>query len=288
VPATYPTCWLAGGGSTIRGVPETGSCEEFVCTSYKGQKGTFAIMADGKVRFISESVLRNQPDVFRAMCTIAGGEEIEDFDKVAPVVPANTTVLRPGVPGDKPKPPDGDKPKPPEDKPKPPTDPRPEVKIPEGWIKYTDPKKMFSVVLPRVPQANIDEHWFIEATDNSPVTSLTISTSGWPNVTEAKEWLRTSLTISTSGWPNVTEAKEWLRKAIDLAKDPGYKNWNLKQVKFQGHDAWEYEYLNADTKGRGLFILAGKRVWHINGSLYDKPDRKALDTVFDSFRLLEK
>jgi hypothetical protein len=269
VPATYPTCWLAGGGSTIRGVPETGSCEEFVCTTYKGQKGTFAIMADGKVRFISESVLRNQPDVFRAMCTIAGGEEIEDLDKVAPVVPANTTVLRPGVPGDKPKPPDGDKPKPPEDKPKPPTDPRPEVKIPEGWIKYTAPTKSFTVVVPQALKSDLKEHWNLEITEKGPVTQFSVSVTPCATLTEAKEWIQT---------------------LIGLAKDSKFKRWDLKPVKFQGHDAWEYEWYDAENKsdGRGRIILVGKTVWQVTGYLYDKPDRKALDTVFDSFRLLEK
>src|SRR5439155_25624493 len=66
VPPRFKSAWLAGGGSTVRGVPETGSCEEFICTAYKGKdgqvhKGTFAIMADGKVRFISEDLLRNKP-----------------------------------------------------------------------------------------------------------------------------------------------------------------------------------------------------------------------------------
>src|SRR5262249_6156981 len=97
VPPRFKTCLLAGRGSTVRGVPEKGSCEEFICTQYKGkdgqvQKGTFAIMCDGKVRFISEDILRNKPDLFRAMCTIAGGEKLDNIDEIAPVVPSSSTT----------------------------------------------------------------------------------------------------------------------------------------------------------------------------------------------------
>jgi hypothetical protein len=84
VPATYKTCWLAGGGSTVRGVPEEGSVAPFVCTTYKGKKGTFAVMADGKVRFIPATISDKD---FQALCTINGGEKV-DVDKIAPVVPA--------------------------------------------------------------------------------------------------------------------------------------------------------------------------------------------------------
>jgi hypothetical protein len=83
VPADYRTPWLAGGGSTIRGVPEEKSVQPFVCTTYNSQRGTFAIMADGKVRFIPETIADKD---FQALCTIAGGETV-DVDKVAPVVP---------------------------------------------------------------------------------------------------------------------------------------------------------------------------------------------------------
>jgi hypothetical protein len=82
VPADYKTPWLAGGGSTVRGVPEKDSIRPFVCATYNGKRGTFAVMADGKVRFIPETI--SDAD-FQALCTIAGGETV-DVDKVAPVV----------------------------------------------------------------------------------------------------------------------------------------------------------------------------------------------------------
>ena len=54
VPPDYKTAWLAGGGSTVRGVPETDSVRPFVCTDYNGKRGTFAIMCNGDVRFIRQ------------------------------------------------------------------------------------------------------------------------------------------------------------------------------------------------------------------------------------------
>jgi hypothetical protein len=84
VPADFRTPWLAGGGSTVRGVPEDHSVQPFVCTTYKGKRGTFAVMADGRVRFIPATISDQD---FQALCTIAGGEAV-DVDKVAPVVRA--------------------------------------------------------------------------------------------------------------------------------------------------------------------------------------------------------
>ncbi len=84
VPPEPKAPWIAGGGSTVRGVSEDLDCvKPFVCTEYQGKRGTFAIMADGKVRFIPANI---DPKTFQAMCTIAGGEKIRDLEKVAPEV----------------------------------------------------------------------------------------------------------------------------------------------------------------------------------------------------------
>lgn len=102
VPPDHHSPWMAGGGSTVRGVsddPKDNPLRPFVCTTYKGQPGTFAIMADGKVRFLSAKMA---PNVFRALCTIAGGEKIDDLDAIAPVVPDPAEAklkADPGVPG---------------------------------------------------------------------------------------------------------------------------------------------------------------------------------------------
>jgi hypothetical protein len=85
VPLDPKSPWIAGGGSTVRGVSEDRDCvQPFVSTEYQGKPGTFAIMADGKVRFIPASI---SPEMFRALCTIAGGEKIRDLDSIAPEVP---------------------------------------------------------------------------------------------------------------------------------------------------------------------------------------------------------
>ena len=84
VPRSFKTPWMAGGGSTIRGVPETRCIQPFVSTEYQGKRGTYAIMADGSVRFIADTV---SDEVFRALCTIKGEEPKLNLDKVAPVVP---------------------------------------------------------------------------------------------------------------------------------------------------------------------------------------------------------
>jgi hypothetical protein len=84
IPAEHATPWIAGGGSTLRGISEEDDCLlPFVCADYQGQRGTFAIMADGKVRFIPENM---PPKTFRALCTIAGSEVVRNLDQIAPVV----------------------------------------------------------------------------------------------------------------------------------------------------------------------------------------------------------
>jgi hypothetical protein len=85
-PTDHKSPWLAGGGSTVRGVSEDiDSVQPFVCTEYQGKKGTFAIMADYKVRFIPATI---DPAHFRALCTVAGGEKLPNLESIAPEVPA--------------------------------------------------------------------------------------------------------------------------------------------------------------------------------------------------------
>ena len=58
----------------------------FVSDQPDGKKGTIAIMADGSVRFIPDNI----PDaVFKAMCTIKGGEKV-DLDKYTTLIPPPT------------------------------------------------------------------------------------------------------------------------------------------------------------------------------------------------------
>jgi hypothetical protein len=67
------TPWMAGGGSTLRGVPETGSVRPFVSTTENGKAGTYILMADGSVRFVAADV---SDQVFKTMCTIKGPAQV--------------------------------------------------------------------------------------------------------------------------------------------------------------------------------------------------------------------
>jgi uncharacterized protein (TIGR03067 family) len=108
VPADHKSPWLMAGGATLRGVSEDDDAlQPFVCTTWPGKpgvkpkldgkKGTVAVMADGKVRFIPADL---PAATFRALCTIAGGEKVDKFDELCPVIPADTEAeLRTPAPG---------------------------------------------------------------------------------------------------------------------------------------------------------------------------------------------
>ncbi len=146
------TPWIAGGGATIRGVPEKNSIAPFVLSTdkygkvmtYKDPKdnkerrGTFAMMADGTVRFIDRNI---SDDVFKALCTIGGGAP-EGFEQnknkftapavfpkeeilpEAPVVQAPVKGADPGQVA---------------------------WQLPKGWITFTSPDG-YSVAMPQQPK----------------------------------------------------------------------------------------------------------------------------------------
>ncbi len=141
VPPNSPaglTPWIAGGGSTVRGIPEKDSVKPFVAKHGAIGNGTFAIMADGTVRFVKESIPDN---IFQALCTYNGPapEEFEaSLNKFAPVV--NPDKLS-KIPVPEPIKPDpvGKKPTPPEPK---------TPKKTADWETYTSKKEDFSILLP--------------------------------------------------------------------------------------------------------------------------------------------
>ena len=87
VPPDLPRPWLAGGGATVVGVPEQDCLRPFVTPlttkANGGKAGVHVIMADGSVRFIRQGV---SDEVFKALCTARGGEEVGDLNGVAPKV----------------------------------------------------------------------------------------------------------------------------------------------------------------------------------------------------------
>jgi hypothetical protein len=86
------TPWLAGGGSTLRGVPEQKSIQPFVYT-HGNKRGTYVAMADGSVRFVTENI---SDAAFQAMCTVEGSAPADfDIDREAPQVAAPKAELEP-------------------------------------------------------------------------------------------------------------------------------------------------------------------------------------------------
>ncbi|MCS6976278.1 MAG: DUF1559 domain-containing protein [Gemmatales bacterium] len=102
--------WIAGGGSTVRGTSLTGDRDVghrggFISTDHNGKPGVWVMMADGSIRFLSKSV---DPQAFKAMCTMAGGDAdaIGDLSAIAPEVRLPTTPRPSGSqPGPRPTPP---------------------------------------------------------------------------------------------------------------------------------------------------------------------------------------
>ena len=80
VPPTYPRPWIAGGGATVAGVPEQNSVAPFL-SDQGSKRGTYVLMADGTVRYIDKNI---SEAVFKAMCTIKGGDEVGDVNQEAP------------------------------------------------------------------------------------------------------------------------------------------------------------------------------------------------------------
>ena len=81
--------WIAGGGASIVGISEgPDALAPFLVlekTNRNKEKEVtgIAIMADGKIREISNKI---SPEIFRALCTIDGGEKIDNLDAIAPIV----------------------------------------------------------------------------------------------------------------------------------------------------------------------------------------------------------
>jgi len=96
--------WIVGGGSTLVGIGE-GSGDPMTPFTHRtkdGTRGTYALMADGSVRFLKEGT---DPKVFRALVTRAGGENIADLDgiakKIAPTKPLESELRGGPVAGGK-------------------------------------------------------------------------------------------------------------------------------------------------------------------------------------------
>jgi hypothetical protein len=105
VPVDQAGPWIAGGGSTVRGIPAKGSIQPFVVPHLQG---TYVLMGDGSVRFVKATI---SDEVFKAMCTLNGPEvakkQDDDWklvvpDPKAPEKPPAAGPMQPAKPADKP------------------------------------------------------------------------------------------------------------------------------------------------------------------------------------------
>jgi hypothetical protein len=91
--------WIAAGGATIRGTSEKGDDVGrkggFVSPNQGDKKGVWIMMADGSTRYLTKDVA---PEVFKALCTMAGGDEIGDLESLAPATNLPRTPAKPGAP----------------------------------------------------------------------------------------------------------------------------------------------------------------------------------------------
>jgi predicted metal-dependent hydrolase len=133
--------WIAGGGSTVRGISEDLDCvKPFVCTEYQGKRGTFAIMADGKVRFIPATI---DPKTFQALCTIAGGEKVRNLDNIAPEVPPPEDLPQSELKAEEPAPAASPAAKP--------AEAAAPSKVPAGWQEIVSKEGRYRVAMPAGP-----------------------------------------------------------------------------------------------------------------------------------------
>jgi hypothetical protein len=117
VPPSIPRPWIAGGGATIQGVPEQNSFAPFSSMQANGKKGTYALMADGSVRFIADTI----PDkVFQALVTRAGSDDASEMNSFAPKIEGGAEPLKPKAPAPLAPPAGGDGKAKPPDSPAPP------------------------------------------------------------------------------------------------------------------------------------------------------------------------
>ncbi|MCI0743698.1 MAG: DUF1559 domain-containing protein [Gemmataceae bacterium] len=147
-----PTPWIAGGGSTLRGVPEKNSVAPFVLSADKngkpithnGKRGTYAVMTDGSVRFIDQNV---SDAVFKAMATMKGPAaenwDINTDENTPLVAPPKVVTPKVEAPAKK----ENIAPKQ--------SDPVSTIqgsnKLPADWIEFAPENENLSVALPKQP-----------------------------------------------------------------------------------------------------------------------------------------
>ena len=84
VPAQTRGPWLAGGGSTIRGLPEKDGIKAFASPRADGKRGAYVLMTDGSVRWVADNIA---DEVLKDLARIKGRKLELEIEKTAPKVP---------------------------------------------------------------------------------------------------------------------------------------------------------------------------------------------------------
>jgi hypothetical protein len=282
VPSGQIMPWLAGGGSTVRGVSEgDDALKPFVCLEYKGKKGTYAVMVDGKVRFIPEDM---KPATFRALCTIGGGERVDDINQIAPLVPAEAASELKTTPVASAKPaPEAKAPPAPETKAASPPPAQPVADkgaLPAGWKELVDDAAGYAVAVPPGPVAEI----------KMPMPGGFNSVNKTIRMADGRGMCILSFVKLPAVLPD-TETRNFFGRLRGSAFNAttGGKIERESNIDFEGNPGVEWV---GQSPAAGKMVLrcylVKDRCYSLGLTGVDKLDPKDVQAFFASFRLLKK
>jgi hypothetical protein len=282
------TPWMAGGGSTIRGVPETNSAKPFVSTTHDGKRGTFVLMADGSVRFVAEDV---KDEVFKAMCTIKGpAPDFFDVDRAAPVVRGKTNApsvakAASGVKGQAPANVEQGVKTAPQPKAAA-TEPAPKIDTSGtggGWQEYVSKEGGYSVDLPGPPKLAVEK-----LPDSLGSVTLHMAFADQPKDKRRFRVAYFDTPPEAKAFPQ--DQQFAMYRAILMPNDPNAKVTSEKELKLGQYPGRELE-IESPKDGNGIvrIFIADSRVHLLvvagQGITTASPE---LERVFDSFKLLPR
>ncbi len=262
--------WMAGGGSTVRTVPEKDSVEPFLSTEKDGTRGTYVLMTDSSVRYIKKGI---SDAAFKALVTVRGPAP-EDFeiDKVAPIVKAPDKEALPVVAPEKPAP------QPPKADPPQKVPAQPATGAPDGWKQYTSQEAGFTALLPSVPTRQ-------ELTLPTPLGPTKIQVFTAP----LKGTDGCIITYSTVPVPIPPGQLDLFFAGVKngiLRSAPGAKIVAEKRRTVAGSPAIDLELQVGPSKVRMTTLLAGVRAYSITVPGDGQEAAAVLKRVVDSFRPL--
>jgi hypothetical protein len=265
VPPDFKRPWLAGGGSTVMGVPESRSIKPFVCVTHNGKRGTYAIMADCSVRFLPETTT---DQAFKALCTIKGGEDVT-LDRDTPIVPAPEgqpelravdTTPAPAAPKvvDVPQP------------------SATGVKL--DFKEFKSGSGGFTVLLPGYPQE-------ARTTAQLPSGQATIRVYALESQGLAFAIRYTEMPTAPTGDNQIQQYLESM--GADAAKETGGKLVGQRRIVFAGFPGTEYDIELPGGKGtlRTRGCIAKQRIYAVGVGPMEKISGPDLARYFDSFKL---